>query len=354
GKEAEWKDPESYLRDIPKDEAELAASNGRICGALYTSGMIYKEQLKDIDNAIESFEVLNNRFDECQYTPESHYQLYRIYLAKERDESYFSPDGFGSETYKNIILERWPNSQFARLVRDPNLLQADAERRAAEEAAYREVYRMFRDRAYFPTITACDHVILDEPNNHFRPKYHFLKAMAIGGTRNVPEYRSALTVVRDEYPGTEEAARAEELLASLDGAGGGAPKPKAPSGTSYAKDDGPQTYVVVVPVAGTDIDLMRAAVSDFNAAYFGHTPLQVSGSMLDTERRLILITPLPTKAKAMEYHNLFYGNEDMLQGLADQGYPAFAISQANYPAFFKAKDVAGYQAFFQQNYLDGQ
>ncbi|MFZ1692058.1 MAG: hypothetical protein WAT74_02580 [Flavobacteriales bacterium] len=354
GKEAEWKDPESYLRDIPKDEAELAASNGRVCAALYTSGMIYKEQLKDIDNAIESFEVLNNRFDECQYTPESHYQLYRIYLAKERDESYFSPDGFGSETYKNIILERWPNSQFARLVRDPNLLQADAERRAAEEAAYRDVYRMFRDRAYYPTITACDHVILDEPNNHFRPKYHFLKAMAIGGTRNVPEYRSALTVVRDEYPGTEEAARAEELLASLDGVGGGAPKPKAPSGPSYAKDDGQQTYVVVVPVAGTDLDVMRAAVSDFNATYFGHTPLQVTGSMLDTERRLILIAPLPSKAKALEYHNLFYGNEDMLQGLADQGYPAFAISQANYNAFFKAKDVDGYQAFFQQHYLDGQ
>lgn len=353
GKEAEWKDPEFYLRDIPKDDAAVAASNSRICSALYTSGMIYKEELRDIDNAIESFEVLNNRFEECKFTPESHYQLYRIYLKKEQ-EGWFSLEGIGSETYKNIILERWPGSEFARLVRDPNLLRADAERRAAEEAAYREVYRMFRERAYQTTITACDRVILEEPNNHFRPKYHFLKAMAIAGTRNVPEYRIALQAVKDQFPGTEEAARAEELLASLEGAASGAPKPKAPASAPYTKDDGPHNYVVVVPTAGTDADLMRAALADFNIAYFGHTPLQVTASLLGNNQRLIVVSPLPDKAKALEYHNLFVGNTDMLQGLADQGYPSFAISQSNYNLFFKSKDVAGYQLFFQQHYLDRQ
>ncbi|MFN3874404.1 MAG: hypothetical protein ACK4L7_00640, partial [Flavobacteriales bacterium] len=96
------------------------------------------------------------------------------------------------------------------------------------------------------------------------------------------------------------------------------------------------------------------AVSDFNSAYFGHTPLQVTSSMLGTDQQLVIVSPLPNKAKALQYHALFSGNEDMLQGLADQGYPAFAITQANYNLFFKAKDVAGYQAFFLQNYLDGQ
>lgn len=353
GKEAEWKDPEFYLRDIPKDDAALAASDARICDALYKSGMIYKEELRDVDNAIESFEVLNNRFEECRFTPESHYQLYRIYLQKEND-GWFSLEGFGSKTYADIILERWPDSQFARLVRDPNLLQADAERRAAEESAYREVYRLFRDRSYYPTITACDKVILEEPDNHFRPKYHFLRAMAIGSTRNVPDFRSALVGVKTEFPGTEEAVRAEELLATLDGTAGGAPKPKAPEVAPYSKEDGPHTYVVVIPNEGSDMALAMSAVSDFNTAYFGHTPLQVTSGMLGADQQLLLISPLPNKTKALEYHALFAGNEDMLQGLADQGYPAFAITQSNYTLFYKSKDVAGYQAFFLQNYLDGQ
>ncbi|MFN3874405.1 MAG: tetratricopeptide repeat protein, partial [Flavobacteriales bacterium] len=250
--EAEWKDPAFYLRDIPQDDAALAASNVRICAALYTSGMIYKEQLRDIDNAIESFEVLNNRFEECRYTPEAHYQLYRIYLEKERD-GWFSLEGIGSKTYADIILERWPDSEFARLVRDPNILLADAERRAAEEAAYREVYRMFRERAYIPVITACDRVIQEEPGNHFRPKYRFLRALATGGLRDVPGYRGALQGIVADYPGSEEAARAEELLGALDGQSPGAPKPKPPSEQPYSKDDGPHSYVVVVPNSGSDM-----------------------------------------------------------------------------------------------------
>ncbi|WKZ65689.1 MAG: hypothetical protein QY325_13085 [Flavobacteriales bacterium] len=352
--EAEWKDPSFYLRDIPRGDSALAASNGRICGALYASGMIYKEQLRDIDNAIESFEVLNNRFDECRYTPESHYQLYRIYLEKEANGWVDLMGGSGSQTYANIILDRWPESEFARLVRDPNILMADEARKKEEEAAYKEVYRLFRQYSYYPVIAACDRVIAEEPNNHYRPKYHFLRAMAIGGTRNIPEYRTALLAVKSQFPGTEEASRAEELLAGLDGSGGGAPKPRAAEATPYSKDDGPHTYVVVVPNAGTDMSTIRAAVSDFNGAYFGHTPLQVTSSILGSDQQLVLISPLPNKAKAMEYHALFTGNEDMLQGLSDQGYPAFAITQANYTLFYKAKDVAGYRAFFQQNYLDRQ
>lgn len=74
-KESEWKDPSFYTKDIPKDDAALEASNSRVCSAYYISGMIYKEQLKDPDNAIESFEVLNSRFEECRYEPlESFYQ----------------------------------------------------------------------------------------------------------------------------------------------------------------------------------------------------------------------------------------------------------------------------------------
>ncbi|HRN35486.1 MAG TPA: tetratricopeptide repeat protein, partial [Flavobacteriales bacterium] len=118
--EPEWKKPESYLKDIPTDSAMLDSSNARICQALYLSGMIYKEKLKDVDNAIESFQVLNERFDDCRYTPESYYQLYRIYLAKEQAGNFMDFGGSSSQHYAEIILERWPGSEFAHLVRIPD------------------------------------------------------------------------------------------------------------------------------------------------------------------------------------------------------------------------------------------
>ncbi len=350
GKEAAWKDPEFYTRDIPQDSAAVMASNARVCSALYTSGMIYKEELRDVDNAIESFEVLNNRFDECRYTPESHYQLYRIYLEKER-AGWFSLDGMGSKTYADIILERWPNSEFARLVRDPNILQADEVRKKEEEAAYKEVYKRYREYDYYTVITACDHVISDEPRNHFRPKYHILKAMATGGTKNAAGFRSILAEVKAQYPGTEEAQAAEDLLVRLDGgATGGAPKNEP----LFKKENGAHYYMIVVPNEDTDITTIRQTLSDFNSSHFPSVPLEVTSSFLDAGRQVVLLSPLPDKAKALEFHNLFAGNQDVLLGVNDMGYPAFAISTENYAVLYKSKDVEAYQAFFEENYLDGQ
>ena len=127
--DAPWKNEEFYLDGLPMTDSSLTASNEKICEAMYRAGILYKEQLDDLDNAEESFEVLIDRYDEdCTYTPESFYQLYRILVEKERSESYFSA-GLGSEGYKKIILNRYPNSDFARLIENPNQLQADSLRR---------------------------------------------------------------------------------------------------------------------------------------------------------------------------------------------------------------------------------
>lgn len=352
--EAEWKDPAFYTKDIPRGDEAVAESNARICEALYTSGMIYKEQLKDRENGIESFEVLNNRFEECRYTAESHYQLYRIYLEKEQEGWVDLMGGSGSQVYANIILERWPDSEFARLVRDPNMLEADEVRKKTEEFEYKEVYQQYRQYAYLPVIAACNRVLTEEPRNHFRPKYHILKAMAIGGTRDVNGFRAALGEVKAGYPGTDEARAADELLAALDGSQGAAPPPRPSPGAEYSAADGEHFYAVVVPNAGSDMQAMKERVSDFNRTFFRNTPLEVSSSFLNPENQVLLLSGFASKAPAMEYHTLFMGNADMLAGINDQNYPAFAISSANYAQLFKSKDVAGYQAFFVEKYIEGQ
>lgn len=350
----EWRNPEYYTKDLPLDEAALAASNERICNALYITGMIYKEQLKDTDNAIESFENLHSRFDECRYTPEAFYQLYRIYKEKEETENYFALDGMGSEFYANIILERYPGSEFARLVRDPNVLQADDARKEREEAAYKDVYQAFRRYAYAQVISAADQVIANEPNNHFLAKYHLLRAMAIGGSRDVGRFRSALTAITTGFPGTDEAKAAEALLAALDKPADQPPvRPSTGSGP-YREEQGKHYFAIIVPNAGNDINVIKTKLSDLNASHFRQPGMQITNSFLDADHQVVLCTFFDTKARAMEFYELFRGNKDVLVGINDQGFPAFAISPDNYSALYKNKDVDGYTAFFAENYLGRQ
>jgi tetratricopeptide (TPR) repeat protein len=355
--EPAWKDPESYMKDVPTDTAALEASNAKICSALYIAGTIYKEKLKDVDNAIESFEVLNGRFEECRYTPESYYQLYRIYLAKEKSGSFFSLDDKGSAFYANVITERWPDSEFARLVRDPNQLMADEERSKKEESDYVEVYRQYREGSYLPVIATCNFVITETPKNHLLPKYHLLKALAIGGTHEVQAFRNALSEVQSKFPGSDEAKAAADILANLDKSSSATPTGTAPpevvAAPQYVAADGAHFVALVFPNADGAIEPQKTRVSDFNQQNFSSQPMQVQASVLDDNFQIIKVGPFENKAKAMEYYNLFMATPT-LSGLNDAGYATFAISSANFAVFYKDKDIDAYASFFSQNYLQGQ
>ena len=355
--EAAWKDPASYLKDVPTDTASLDASNAKICSAMYIAGTIYKEKLKDLDNAIESFEVLNNRFEECRYTPESYYQLYRIYLAKEKTGTFFDLDGKGSAYYSNIIIERWPQSEFARLVRDPNQLLADDELRKKEEMDYADLYRQYRERNYLSVISACNTVLADQPKNHLLAKHQLLKALSVGGMRDVNAFRLALSDVMSKFPGSDEAKAAADILAALDkqtnGSTGSAP-PDVVAAPEYVSDDGPHFVALVFPNADGDINSTKVKISDFNQANYRSLIFQVGNSLLDMDNQIIKISPFESKQQAMEYYELFMANREQLVGVNDQSYATFAISAANYATFYKNKDIDAYASFFTTNYLEGE
>jgi hypothetical protein len=361
--EPAWKDPANYLKDIPKDSSGLNASNAKVCEAMYIAGTIYKEKLKDIDNAVESFEVLNGRFDECEYTAESHYQLYRIYLDKERKGNFIGfEESQTSKYWADKIIERWPDSEFARLVRDPNQLMSDEVRYKAEEDAYTALYQQFRDGYYYQVITTCDSVVVNEPKNHLLPKYHMLRAMAIGGTHDVAAFRAALLAVKTKYPGTDEAKGAEAILKTLDSQGaseGGGEEPeeeeeKAPASATFKTPVGKHYVVLLYPSADGDVEQVKKKLSDFSQQNFPGMTINVNASMLDANFHVLMLSMFQTKEKAMEYYGLFQSDKVNLVGINDQGYATFAISTENYPELYKSKDVGGYTAFFNKNYLEGQ
>lgn len=350
----DWKDPSFYTKDIPKDSSEVAASDERVCEAYYKCGMIYKEKLRDISNAEESFSMLNSRFEECRYTPESYYQLYRIYLEKESTGSHIDLSGYDSRHYANIILERWPDSEFARLVRDPNALQADAARMAVASAEYEQLYREFRQGYYLETITACTNTIANEPRNPILAKYHLLKAMAIGGLKDQGAFRTALLEVKSKFPGTDEDKSATHILAVLDGNAGVKDAPPPAAGPTYKLPNGQHQVALIFPVADGSVNEVKVTISDFNAAYFPTQAIQITSSMLDKENHVILLGFFPDKQKAMEYYGMFMSPRPELAGVNDQGYAFFAITPENYTQFYKNKDIDGYAQFFDKNYLEPQ
>ena len=52
----------------------------------------------------------------------------------------------------------------------------------------------------------------------------------------------------------------------------------------------------------------------------------------------------------MNYYKSFDENTDILKSIKESTITKFPISVSNYPEFYKASDIDGYQSFFDLNY----
>jgi tetratricopeptide (TPR) repeat protein len=104
---------EKYLENVPTTPEKLAASHGKKVNAYYDLGLIYMEDLKEPDLAVENFKVVVNKYDTSKHAPGSAYFMYT--LCKEmRDEHC-------TEQAKNFILSEFPESEYAQVVKKPKL-----------------------------------------------------------------------------------------------------------------------------------------------------------------------------------------------------------------------------------------
>ena len=183
-----------------------------------------------------------------------------------------------------------------------------------------------------------------------------LKAMAVGGTRQVAAFREALMEVKTKFPGTDEEKAATDLLAALDGRDGksGQEPGKGEDESPYLTDTGNHYVVLIVPNADGPVNVVKNKIADFARAYFPSMTLDIQSSFLDRDNQVVLMSLFDTKDKAMEFYDLFLSDKTKLTGINDRNYPIFAISPDNYSTLYKSKDVEGYTAFFTTNYLQGQ
>jgi len=365
---------EEYLSELPLSDSSQTSAEQSIADALYQIGTIYKENLKDDDNAVESFLRVTNEFEEYDKALPSYYQLYRIYYEKEQSGG-FVGTGFkdNSEYYKSVILADYPDSEFAKLILNPDYVSDKNERYESEKAAYEATYKKYNRRQYSDVIIACNSVIQDEPDNNFLAKYYLVKALTIGARRQADSYESLLREIIAKFPGTQEAEKASELLGELnkaksqlarenakdqqyDQAAADTPEPTADNSdvnTSMFKEneDSEHFFALVFPKAEGNSSDLKASISDFNSEYFRNEKLRITNSFIDKDHQIIIVRSFDNKTQALDYYNTFFNNTDFLKEINEKDYEKFVITTKNFTVLFRNKNTDVYQVFFSQNYL---
>lgn len=348
------KDPhtrEYYLKDIPFTEEQQVISDSLIEGAYYHLGFIYKDKLIDSPKAIESFETLLERYPLHKNRLQVYYQLYRLFTNAENFEK--------AEIYKNLIIEQYPESDYARLLLDPDFYKELEARRNLAQTLYDETYEHYEAQRYYTVYSNCNRALteFDEPPE-LLAKFEYLRAISLGKIEVVDSLQVALEKLVMKYPSSEVTPLAQNILDYL----------KDPNDTTNTKKQeevidvsiyefkpsSKQIFALVVSEDKINSNALKVRISDFNKKYYSLLNLSITNILLDAKTHFVMVGNFNTVDEAMNYYNAIITNEYVYANLTEDDYDGFVIAQENYPIFYKDKDIKKYLAFFRQNYFNEQ
>lgn len=351
------KDKNYYLKSIPLTADALAKSNVKIVDAYYNIGSIYKEQLLNNTKSVETFEELLKRYPDNKYKLACYYQLYRTYLAMN--------NGTKSDYYKNILLNDYPDSEYAKIIRNPGYAKIAMANKSQVEKFYAETYQLYSEGKYRATIINCQTADTMYSKNYLMPQFDYVKALSIGRTQDLDAFERALTQVTIKYPKEpvkEKALEMLELIRKQKSAGTLVndttkkltvnniadtipAKPKF-----IFKEDGEYYWLVIVENGKGDITKFKTTLSDLNEESFSTQELNISSVFLDIAHQLVTVKSFDGKTQAMDYYNFFKDNKEAFADLTEGTFQAFIISAENYTTFYKDKNIVEYQQFFSKNF----
>lgn len=338
---------EAYLKALPVSPEKKAESDVRIIEAYYNLGIIYKEQLMNNAESAKTFETLLERFPENKYKVAVYYNLSRLYAALK--------DTAKSEYYKNLILEKYGDSEYAKIIRNPEYYKEKQNKTAILQVFYENTYKAYQRKQYADVIerkTMSDTLF---PGNKLAPKFAMLKAMAIGKTQPVEQFVAALNDIVIRYPQDSVKIRAQEILDYLKGYNAQGPPPalvdtvQGPAEYTYEADSA-HYFMLLYSGKSVDQNKLKIKISDYDREYFSTMELSITASQLDPSNQFVLVRSFPTADEALTYFTGIMTDGSVFAGIEQGSFRQFVISAANYAILFKDKDVQRYQAFYGQHY----
>jgi len=125
---------EYYLQDLPLNDSLLRASHDRIKSALFAAGRIYIGVLKDELHAVALFEELNVKYPESIYELSTWIEFHKI--------------KYKTDLYSRLITQKYPESNYAKFLLNPDFLRELDVRRQLREHKYEEALTHYRNGNY--------------------------------------------------------------------------------------------------------------------------------------------------------------------------------------------------------------
>ena len=354
-RETDPKKPEYYTQDLPLTPEAMDSSNMMVANALYNAAIIYLDQLQDVKRSNETFEKLIRRFPAHELTLPALYMLYR---------NYYTTNNPKADEPKNIILTQYPESDYARLIQDPDFYKRLAEKEKELENKYDVTYDAFSQKQWQRTIQLSNEAIPVCLDPELKSKYEYIRAVAIGQVKGEDSLKSHLVKIISQYPGTpvgDLAVTHLSLFSEVPKSGTPAGTSEGTSSTSRQQEETPYAYApnemhyIIFIIDATKLAVLdvKNDISTFNNQFYSLQKFNINSFYINQNEQMVTVARFKNKETAMDYYHAISKNELFLPSIINSSITLFPISATNYTSYYNNVSKRPlYKEFFQTHYSD--
>ncbi len=312
GEEAEDQDPfendpkyqaDTYIAQIPTEKNIIDSLWIDRNFAYYQLGVIYKEKFKEYQLAKNKFENLLESNPEERLILPSIYNLYLI--AKDMNDS------SEMNRWKNKILNEHPDSEYAKLLLNPDALK-NSENNPLN--IYKRLYKAYENRQYTYVIQQAGDNAQKFTGRAIAPKFELLKAYAIAKIEGPESYKEALNYVALTYPQSDEGKYAQQKFNELNKL-----RPK-----TFVPDTEQQRYKLVYYFDGSS-DLEAFVTQLENGLKALENNFKITQENFTANQHFVVVDGLNSRLGAKGLAEILIKEE-----LLSKEFNYFAISEENY------------------------
>ncbi|MBA7526732.1 hypothetical protein ES705_18902 [subsurface metagenome] len=335
---------EFYLQYIPFTDSARQESHDKIAFGLFNMGEIYGAELKDSEKAINAYEELLERYPGYENRLQVYYKLYSI-AKLEKDKSRVG-------IYQQKIVSEFPNSNFAKLMTNPNYVEEllAQDRKVIDE--YIATYQLFQ-LGRFDQVSMRSHKAMEQyPDHELYSRFDYMYTVSAGLRKDTLRFVNDLQNLIAKYPTTDLAENAQIMIAYLQNK---EPKIIEMQNREMAKKlfiesfEEEHYFAYIVPSI-TNVNQLIFNIINFNLDYFDELKLEVKKVNLDSRNNLCLVRKFKDSEEAISYLKQIIMDKNIFVDVEIEEFIPVVISQTNFKAFTGSGKAEQYILFFKDNY----
>ncbi|MGE0770244.1 MAG: tetratricopeptide repeat protein [Cyclobacteriaceae bacterium] len=329
----------NVFQQIPFSEPAKEQALAKIEDAYFHLGDLYYLQLGEKENAVSSYQTVLQRFPGSEFEAEILYKLFLIY--QERKDRM-------ADAYAERLKKEHPNSNFTKILLNPNFLQETSLAAERQREIYKTAYRLYeQDNLKESQALVREALTLGETS--FTPQLELLRILITGKTESASLYQVELDTFMVRYPDHELKPYAQKLLQASKSF---QQKMEDAKDIRYnANLDEPHFFIMVYPnqISTTTREITKSIERLIQSSYRSQR-LNTSNLILNEELMMTMVTEFGTIESALDFLDKFTIQAAGQPMFSNFKFDTFVITKTNSDILYRTKALNEYLAFFDRNY----